>query len=444
MRWHTSLSLISIAAAFVVSAGVAACSDDDSTNGTGGTNDPGGGAASSSGGNGGGDGTPAEPPVYAVISTPPTSGGAAQSSYVILSGSLTGELKPENAVLELPGRALGAAPNGSKRLFVGTEASGELTRYDLVGDDALQESGKVSFAPQQITGFVGYASAFQFIQPNKAYWISRDGKIVVWNPEELTVTGSIPIPQIVRQDPDNPSTNYTTAITGAPLLVGDELYAFASWDTRQGSTIKVPGAYAVIVVDTTTDTADVILDEAGCGYGRDAVLVGDWLYIATEGVGTAVHYLNPANGPAPCLRRFNVKTKTFDASYKIDLNALAGGPAGSLAVTANGHALIHVLDTAAADPLIANGTITNPRFLTVAPLWKTAKLTVGDTPSIQLLDTPLRSGAVLPVTLSNDLRVTATFDDNPQIVEVTENGFLATERTGARVVGNTAAIVQLR
>jgi hypothetical protein len=302
----------------------------------------------------------------------------------------------------------------------------------------------VNFAAQQVTSFVGYASGFQFIQPNKAYWLSRDGSIVIWNPEDLAVTGSIPLPGLIRQDPQNPATNYTTAITGAPLRSGDKLYAFASWDTREGTTVKIPGAYAVVVVDTATDTADVVVDDAGCGYGRDGVLVGDWLYIATEAVGASVHHLNPANGPAPCLRRFNVVTKTFDAAYKIDLNALAGGPAGSLAITANGQALIHVLDTAAAAPLIADGTISNPRFLSIASLWKTAKLTAGDTPSLQFLDVPLRSGSVLPVTLSNDLRVTATFDATPRIVEVTENGFLATERTGATVVGNTAAIVQLR
>ncbi len=446
MRSYSTLSLFSAALALAVVASVTACSDDDAANNPGGTDGPQGssGGTSSSGGNGDGGETPSEPPIYAVISTPAATGGAAQTSYVMLSGSLTGELEPENAVLELPGRAIAGAPNGGKRLYVGTEASGELTRYDLVGDNALQESGKINFAVQQVTGFVGYSSAFQFIDANKAYWISRDGSIVVWNPEDLAVTGSIPLPGLVRQDPQNPATTYTTAITGAPLRSGNKLYAFASWDTREGSTIKVPGAYAVMVVDTTTDTADVVIDEAGCGYGRDGVLVGDWLYIATEGVGTAVHHLNPANGPAPCLRRFNVVTKTFDAAYKVDLNALAGGPAGTLAVTESGQALIHVLDTAVADPQIADGTISNPRFLTIAPVWKTAKLTVGDTPSIQLLDAPLRSGAVLPVSLSNGLRVTSTFDSAPQIVEVTENGFVATERTGAKLVGNTAAIVQVR
>ncbi|WP_394821650.1 hypothetical protein [Pendulispora albinea] len=423
------------AAAVSLSAFAVACGDDSKPQ----SNDP--------GKQPGPDGTaPSEAPLYAVVTLPETSGGAPQTSYVMLTDTLKANLKLESAALEIPGRAIAAGPNGSRTLFVGTNTSGKLTRYTLGEGGKLSANGTVNFEAQQVPNFTAYSAYFQFIQPNKAYFFAANAaKIVIWDPEQLIITGSIPLPAIVRKDPANPATSYTTTFTGAPIRSGDKLYSFVSWDTRAGTTIKVPAASAVVVVDTAADTAEVIVDEGVCGFARDGVLVGDWLYVATEGAAASVHYLNAANSPAPCLRRFNVKTKTFDPAFKVDLNGLAGGaPVGSMVVSPGGTALVHVLDKATADPQIAQGAISNPRVLSNAALWKTARLTIGDAPSLELLGGPLTSASVLPVTLKDGLKVTATFDSAPHLYEVTNNGVVGTDRVNATTVGSTMAIVQLR
>jgi hypothetical protein len=391
--------------------------------------------------------TPSENPLYAVVSVPATAMGAPTTSYVILSDKLTGELRTENAALEIPGSAIAGGPAGGKRLFVGTNMGGLLQRYDLGDDGKLAKKGEVNFEARQVANFTAYASQLQFIDAHKAYYFSLSAaKFVIWDPEAMTLTGEMAVPQIVRPDPSNPGVNYTTSVTAAPLRHGDKLYFFIAWDSRAAGTIKMAPAAATVVVDTKTDTATVVVDEGTCGYTRDGVISGDWIYLVTEGAGTSMGYLNSANGAPPCMRRFNIATQQFDQAYKPDLTTIAGGPAGTLVVSPSGQALIYVLDKAAADPMIGPemGKINNPRVLAVGALWKTAKLTVGDPPTVQLLSLPLASGSVLPHVLKDGFKVTATFDANPQLREVTDEGVVATERVNAKLFGNTASIVQLR
>lgn len=446
----TKSSALHIAALTLALGALSACEDDpkdsSSKDRDSGTTDQDSGTGSQDGGDEDG-GTPEEPPMYAVVTVPATTMGAPATSYVILSDKLTGELKTEDAALEVAGTALAAGPTGGKRLFIATGDSGLVKRYDLTDDNKLTESGEVNFEAKQIQGFSGYASNFQFVDTNKAYYLAQGAaKIVIWDPQELAITGEIALPQLVREDPANPGMNFASSVTGAPLRVGDKIYFFTAWDSRAAGIIKVVPAATVVVLDTKTDQAKVVVDEGTCGYTRDGVVSGDWIYLATEAAGTAVNYLNEANGAAPCMRRFNMKTEAFDDAYKPDLNAIAGAPAGSLVATPSGGALIYVLDTATADPMIGTGEgqINNPRVLAVSALWKTARLTVGDTPSIEVLDLPLASGTVLPLPLKGDFHVTATFDDEPELREVTDDGVVTTDRANAKLGGATRSIVQLR
>lgn len=386
-------------------------------------------------------------PLYAVLSIPSTAMGAPTTSYLILSDELTGDLKTEDAALEIAGSALAAGPAGGKRLFIGTNMSGLLERHDLTDDGTLKKTGELNFEAKQVQNFTSYASNFQFVDEHKAYFLALSAaKLVIWDPEDLKLTGDVELPELVREDPENPGTNYTTNVTGAPLRHDGKLYFFVSWDSRSAGTIKVAPAAAVLVIDTETDDAKVIVDDGTCGYTRDGVVSGDWIYLVTEGAGTSVHYLNEDNAEPPCMRRFNIQDQTFDTDYKPNLIELAGAPAGSLVVSPQGEALIYVLDTETADPMIGPemGMINNPRFLAIAAVWKTARLTVGDEPAVEVLDLPLASGSVLPHVLRDGLKVTATFDAQPELREVTDDGVVATDRVNAKLHGNTASIVQLR
>lgn len=421
--------------------------EDAGEGGSGGAGGTGGmageGGTGGSGGEGGAGGTGGSdlPPVYGVVTTQRSSGGAPPTSYLILNDSLSKPFNLEDAVLEIPSQATAATPPGSGEVFVGTGA-GEVIRYRYV-EGELEETGKVSFVGQQVTAVGGYAAHYQFISETKAYYIGDD-RIVIWNPRDMTTIGSILLPEMMREDPENPGTYYTTAATGNPLRIGDKLYIFIAWDSRAAGLIKVPGASGIAVVDTTADTAEFFLDEAGCGYGREGVREGDWLYVVTEAVGSSVHYLDPANGPKPCIRRFNMNTQSYDAGYTIDLNAVAGSAAGSLAITASGQALIHVLDEETMAPLLADGTVTNARTFASSVAWKTARLNLGDNPTVEILDTPLRSASVLQLTLAEDLIVTPSYGRDQALVEVTDDGIVKTDRTGGGLAGTTFSVVKIQ
>jgi len=467
--WLSSTSLVP-AAAFALLLGATACGDDDDDtqpaddigaageaaagSGTAGADGGAAGEATAAGSGGGTAGSGAagseagagsnESPVYALAPTVQT---PSPTTYVILSDSLTGEFTAEDATLEFPGSAVIVGPSGGKRLYVGTSESGELKRYEL-GEDGktLTESGSLNFQAAGVANLSTYASAFQFIDEHKAYFYTP-GKVVIWDPEDMVLSpNSIEIPEVVRENPETPGQPYTASITGAPLRDGATLYYFTAWDTRNAGVIKIVPASTVVAIDTTTDTAHVIVDER-CGYARDGVIDGDYIYIASEAVAAGVHYLNADNGGEPCMIRFNKTTQEFDSDYLVKLNTLAdGAPVGSLITTTDGKPFIYVLDTEAADAaLAANAMLSNARYLSIGSLWKTAALTVGDTPSLEILDNPLTSGAVLPQTLGDGLKVTPTFDPtNYELREVTDNGVVATDRVNAKLFGNTSSFVQLR
>lgn len=429
-------------AAMFVLAGAATltgCDDDDSSDTV--EVDAGGSVDDDSGVVDNDAGTEPLPSVYGVVTVQRSGGGAPPTSFLILSDNLTDSFAFEDAVLEIPGVAAAAAPVGGGQVFVGLSTA-EVVRYDLVDGD-LQESGRLSLAAEQATSGGAYGAHYRFISDTKAYFIADD-RVIIWNPKDMVTMGSIVVPEMLREDPENPGTNYTTAATGNPLHIGDMIYVFIAWDSRTAGIIKVPGASGILAINTTTDTAEFYIDEAGCGYGREAVQEGDWLYVVTESVGTAVNYLDAENGPKPCIRRFNINTNTYDDDYTIDLNELAGSAAGSLATTASGQALIHVLDEETIAPLIADGSVANARSFASAVAWKTARLTLGDTPSVTVLDTPLRSASVLQASLADDLVVTPSYGQDQMLVEVTEDGIIQTERTGASLGGTTFSVFQIQ
>lgn len=409
----------------------------------------GAGSDDSEGGNAGAGGSATEDstdlsPVYAVASSvrAPT-----PTTYVIMSDSLSGSLDAEDAILELPGSAMVVGPVSGERLYVGTAASGELVRYDLSDDGkTLEESGSINLQAAGVSSLRTYSSAFQFIDEHKAYFFTPE-KIILWDPEDMVLLpDSIELDGVVRENPDTPDQPYTASFTGSPVRDGDMLYYFTAWDSRAAGVIEIVPASTVVAINTATDTADVYVDER-CGYARDGVVDGDYIYIASEAVAGGVNFLNSDNGGEPCMIRFNKETQEIDSDYLVNLNDLANGaPVGSLVTAPSGEAFIYVLDAEVAEEeLVDNPMLSNPRFLSIGSLWKTAALTVGDDPQLDILDNPLTSGAVLAHELRDGLKVTATFDPaGMELREVTDEGVVPTDQANATLVGNTSTLVQLR
>ncbi|AUX43232.1 hypothetical protein SOCE26_046760 [Sorangium cellulosum] len=308
-------------------------------------------------------------------------------SYILLTDSLDrDEPLSLDSGIEILGRGIGAGPDGGRALFVASDAAPTVTRYDLGADGSLKEGATVSFQGQGLAKLDEYGGQFQFVSETKAYFFDgATAQVVIWNPKDMTVSGAIPLAELVLPEA-------TLTFSAAPLRVGDAVISFAGW--RNGP--AVPSQAGIVVVDSATDEATVVTD-ARCGYVRDGVEAEDgMIYMATEAYGAAVHRLNPDNAAAPCLLRFDLETRKFDPDYHVELGSLFdGAAAGSLIVGSGGEAYLRVLDENAFE--IKDDT--HPRVLASAAAWRWASVTLGDTPTATVLDAEPTSGSVVNVPL---------------------------------------------
>ncbi|WP_437910406.1 hypothetical protein WME95_21850 [Sorangium sp. So ce327] len=375
-----------------------ACGDDTSdatssgatSGGTGGAGGAGGEGTGAGGATSGTGGTPNVGPAYALTVQVFGPDGGDTQSYVIVTDDIDSEetLSLDDAI-EVQGRALGVGLDGGGAVFVASDAAATVTRYDLQEDGSLEEGDTVSFQGKGLAKLGEYGTQFHFVSETKAYFFDGPtAQVVVWNPHEMTVTGDIPLEDLVIPDAT------LTYSSSSPLVQGDDVITFGGW--RIGA--EVPSVAAVVVVDSATDEATVVTDER-CGYVRDGVEGPDgMIYVATEAYGAAVHRLNAENAAAPCMLRFDPETRQFDPEFHVELSTLFDGDAaGSLFGGPDGKAFLRVLD----ESLFAIADDTHPRVLASAAAWRWASVTLGDTPTATVLDAAPGGGSVLSVALGD-------------------------------------------
>lgn len=275
-------------------------------------------------------------PLYA-FTTQVISGEESQS-YVVLTDTVD-HSEPLSLVnsIEIPGRALGVGVAKSGTLFVAGDEGPTVTRYELTSEGRLEQKGNpVSFAGKGVAQIGEYQNQFQFVSETKAYYFdNRTSQVIIWNPQEMTVTGSIPINGLAV-------AGATTTFATHPVRRPDQVIMPVGWRLATGAVTKQAG---VIVLDTKNDTATLKTDDR-CGYVRDGVVGPDGMvYLATEVYGAAVYRVAGGETPVPCLLRFNPQTLEFDASFFKELSSfVGGGTVGSLLPGPQGTAYLRVLD----------------------------------------------------------------------------------------------------
>lgn len=323
---------------------------------------------------GGGPDGGGETPLYA-ISTFVNTGGANQS-YLVLTDSVSREQHIDvKEGIELPGASSLAvgAPRG-KALFVTGDAAATMTRYDLDASGKLVAGKTVSFQDQGSTGqLAAYSSQYMFVSETKAYYLdARTYKAVIWNPKDMTLTGSIDLSALNR-------AGFAIQFSGSHAVhVGKELFYGVGWLTADR--LGVAPRSAMIVINTETDTATIV-EDTRCGWARDGVLGADGLiYVATESFGGAAYDLDDAKAGPPCMIRFNPATKTFDSLlvYLDDVIAPAkpGDIAGMLVPGTGGKAYLRVLDSS-----LVPSSATTPIQLSTATAWRLWEVTLGNAPT---------------------------------------------------------------
>tara|TARA_B100001750_G_scaffold230460_1_gene226924 strand:+ start:2175 stop:3494 length:1320 start_codon:yes stop_codon:yes gene_type:complete len=314
-------------------------------------------------------------------------------------------------------------------VYIGSSASSTIGRYEFTVDGMVLDE-EIDLLNEGTTATSGYQSHLILVDRTKAYYIDvPNNQLVIWNPTEMTITGSEDFSAPIAM------ADMRSGIGGFPVQVGTKLFYGVGW--LDATTLEVVGGAAVLVIDTTDDTAELVRDPAQrCGYSFSVAEGTDGLYVATEAYGAASHALGDSEFE-PCMVRFDPEAETFDASYEQDLTALVdGAPAGTIVPgPAAGQAYLRVLDESALPCTLAQwsmGDASCPaggggpraRLMSIQPAWKWFELTLGDeAAATEMPEAALTSGATLGIQTGTEVLVPEFADSTTDIRDFTGNTY---------------------
>jgi hypothetical protein len=259
-------------------------------------------------------------------------------------------------MIETPSGQNAAAFGGY--IYIWSPESGIYSRYAV--DDALHLSlaGNVSFMNLGGTGNV----MTRFISPTRAYSMTRDNlQIIVWNPTDMTVLGSIDTSSAL--DPDYPDFDY-----GEPVLFGDYVAWPILWSDDDNADYKP--AVDVILASATSDVPAFAISDRRCGGGWSLFVddTGDLYALGNAYFGFA-HFFDrdPARHLHDCLLRVRAGSIEFDPDFYVDLNRVANTPAVYHTWQSNDRSVV----AATWDPAIDPRELPSPDDYWSAPMQRT-------------------------------------------------------------------------
>jgi hypothetical protein len=274
-----------------------------------------GGAAACSSAGGGDDGPSHEgsDPLYLAMTR--VWDDTSTTSYLHLVPSLDAGTEVDvSQALELPGPAKLFAHEKLGWFAVGGGEEPIITRYGLDGDGRLQEGASISLQP---FGVQALWDSIYFVSPEKAYYPDTSGsQLVVWNPTTMEVTGTVALPETVRD-------GYLSYYGIRPLRRGDKLLFSVGWfDWLTNDTVL--GETGLVVLDTTDDTVERFDTDARCAGITQVIETesGDAYFVSSAMAGAA-HQLGRL-ATEPCALRVRAGEDAFDADYVASLGELSG------------------------------------------------------------------------------------------------------------------------
>jgi hypothetical protein len=282
-----------------------------------------------------GAGSGTEPAVMVAVTSRSPEG---TNFYVGAYPELPAELELSQ-MLEMPSGQSASAFAGY--IYVWSAESGVYTRYAV--DDALQlsEAGNVSFMNLGGTGNVMTG----FISPTRAYSMTRDNmQLVVWNPREMTVIGSIDTSAAI--DPDYPGFDY-----GEAVVFGDYVAWPILWFDEDNADYKP--AVDVILASAGSEAPAFNVSDRRCGggWGLFTDERGDLYALGNAFFGYA-HFFDrePARQLNDCLVRMRAGSTEFDPDFYVDLNQATGSPVVYHSWHTSGRSVVAAVWNPARDP----------------------------------------------------------------------------------------------
>jgi hypothetical protein len=238
--------------------------------------------------------------------------------FVPVASLAEGTVVDLKKALEVPGTSRLFAPPSGGYFSVGSSEDMSITRYDLGADGGLTRTGLVSFKDRAIKG---WKRTMAFISPTKAYYLDESNvQIIVWNPADLTITGTIDLKMAAQ-----PGMATKFVRVNFPLRPG-RLITSVSW--ADSSWTNVVPETGLLVIDTNIDQVLYFASDKRCRGAAEVVEMpnGD-IYFASgpdEIVGSAE--VRGLSRPA-CMLRVKAAEERFDPGYMIKLSELVGGRA---------------------------------------------------------------------------------------------------------------------
>lgn len=260
---------------------------------------------------------------------PPASGdaGAAKNGAILVAAFVRnpdGRNVYVGAVPEIPSGALDykkfrefdsvdvTAYDGS--VFVWDRDAANMTRFSVTDSLTLVEGPKLSLLNFAATGMVSTT----FISPTRAYTMVRSlANVVVWNPQTMTITGTLAVPPHGR-----PADLETSVLDGH--VVGDYVIWPISSENYDAVT-TFPGT-GVAIARAHTDEPVFFVNDTRC-IGADGGHVdakGDFYLRAGGNFGRYATFGPLAATAKTCTLRIKAGETAFDTSYLFDNKEVVG------------------------------------------------------------------------------------------------------------------------
>lgn len=281
-------------------------------NGTGGGGTGSSGGAGESAGGGAGEGPGPESGPAFVLGTRVWDDVSITSYFHVVPSLEAGTEIDESRALEQAGAAKLISLSEIEWFGLHSGEEPVVTRYTLDDRNRLVEGESMSLLNY---GVEGLWDTHYVVSASKAYYVDRAGEqLIVWNPSEMKVLGTIPLPDTDRE-------GYLALYGYAPIVRGNSLLISVAWFDWEESD-SVLGETGLVEIDTETDSVVGFEVDDRCGGVTQPVTLpsGDTL-LASSALAAVAHRLDRLP-TVPCALMVRDGETAFDTDYLGELALL--------------------------------------------------------------------------------------------------------------------------
>ncbi|MEM1413349.1 MAG: hypothetical protein AAGH15_00535 [Myxococcota bacterium] len=232
------------------------------------------------------------------------------------------EVDLEDALVFAGNGFIQPGPNLDGRFYVIVNERPVIERYVVDDEGTITLDDEVGFAGFGITT-LSARNPMHFLDDGRAYLVDVGTRqVVIWDPEEMTVSDSFSIDGLEREG--------LTAGSNNIVRDGDRLVLSLRYFRPDMSAATVTTA---VIIDTTDDSV-TYAEDTRCGNiaGHIVAGTGDLYFSSHTSQAARIRAGEAGDDPSvPCLLRMRAGADDFDGDFFVELNALTGdSPTGFL------------------------------------------------------------------------------------------------------------------